>query len=430
MIRHEGRFPARLANDLRGFYEGCDNLWAPVSAPGSGAAITGDVASPYSIVPSGLTCNGDCSIGITGYMIGSLPTAFESVADKMAANSVDLPRWNGANFWDELGSIGAYTTAANAVATNCASPCSSSYTVGQAGVTDRLLQYNPNASAPGTQFIGNQAPAMTGTGYPSVGTTFAISASAFGIGDLLQRMKGLGATCVAAHMEVKFSGLAVDTWSFEAEQAWPAVLGGSPSAPDLEGSALGAVNGVTVLDYERATDGTVTRNDTDSPGASSSSGALNFVLMGKAPRSASVVDIDGNATAVETDEFSSLGASVSVSATSGAWAMMDATALVNALLGYSGDASEFFLFPSLGNPLPGNPAGLAPYLASIQEQAELENAEKVSDSTYKLLFNVSGTYAEWTGLTIGTILGRFRLPSGILQDFSGPLLIQPPRETA
>ena len=34
MIRHEGRFPSRLANDLRGFYQGCDNLWATVGIAG------------------------------------------------------------------------------------------------------------------------------------------------------------------------------------------------------------------------------------------------------------------------------------------------------------------------------------------------------------------------------------------------------------
>jgi hypothetical protein len=229
-------------------------------------------------------------------------------------------------------------------------------------------------------------------------------------------------------MEVKFDGLEVDTWSFTATQPRAAVLGGSPSDPDLDGSETAIVNGVTVLEYETDTDGSVLVNTTASPGASATGGDLSFVLMGKAPRSEDVVDINGNATSVETDFFESLGASVNVSATDGDWAMMDATGLVNALLDYQGPCSEFFLFPSLGNAMPGNASGLAAYIASIQEQYTLSSATKVSDSTYKLTYSVSGKFIEWTGLTIGTILARFRLPSGILQDIPGPLLIQPPRK--
>jgi hypothetical protein len=428
MIRHEGRFPARLANDLRRFYAGADRLWTPVGVVGADAAVTGQLLSPKLPRPSGLECNDDCTIGITGYIIGSSRTSTaQTVADALDAGSLTLPRWNGANFYDQLGDITGFTSSANGATTNCPSPCSSSYTQGQIGTTARLIEYNPAASTPGAQFVGNSFPTFFAGSYPVTNAQVQIAGTGFGIGDLLKRMRGLGATCVDARMEVQFSGLSIDEWRFDAEQPWTATVGGSPSAPDLDGGEEAVVNGVTVLEYQTAQDGTVTLNDTASPGASATSGSVNFTLMGKAPRTASLVDLNGNPTAVTLPEFDALGASVSVSATSGNYAMMDATSLISALLSYNGDASGFFLWPSLGNPLPGSLSGMRAYLSSIEEVVTLSSAEQVSDTTFKLTYSVSGRRIAWTALTIGTILARFRLPSGIIEDVRGPLLIQPRR---
>jgi hypothetical protein len=426
MIRHEGRFPSRLANDLRRFYAGADNLWTPVGFAGAAQGMTGDIASPYNIQPSGLTCLDDCSIGITGYLLGSLPTAFQSVADALDTNGLTLPRWNGVNFWGQVGDITPYTTAANAATTNCDSPCSSSYTAGQIGIAGtRLVQYNPNASAPDPQFFGFAPPSMNPLAFPDLGSTFAFSGVGFGPGDLLKRMKGLGATCVDARAEFQFSGLSVDEWSLDTKIPFPAVVGGSPSAPDLGAYTVGVVNGVTVRDYERNGAGTVIRNDFDDPGASSTSGSVSFVLMGKAPRSASVDDINGNPTAVATNVFESVGGGITATGTSGSYKQANVTGLINALLNYEGNSSEFFLFPSVGNPLPGG-SGFEGYLESLAPVTTF-NASQASATTFEVEASATGRYVAFTGLAFGLTLARFRLPSGIIEDVRGPLLIQPRR---
>ena len=45
-------------------------------------------------------------------------------------------------------------------------------------------------------------------------------------------------------------------------------------------------------------------------------------------------------------------------------------------------------------------------------------------------WTATGASLSFTGFSFGVILARFRLPSGLLAEIPGPLLIQPPREEA
>jgi hypothetical protein len=107
--------------------------------------------------------------------------------------------------------------------------------------------------------------------------------------------------------------------------------------------------------------------------------------------------------------------------------LKDVTDLINALLSDTSRSSSYILFPSVGV-LPGDLGGLAALAESTEAVVTGESSSyDGSKQRWRHSWTATGASLSFTGFSFGVILARFRLPSGLLEEIPGPLLIQPPR---
>ena len=408
MIRHEGRFPARLANDLRAFYAGVDNLWAPVSIVGASAPMRGQTDG-WTSGPTSFVCDtGSRRAGSWG-LGGAIDLSV------FYRDQGTLPFWQDGVYY--ITGEAPFTAADRDALTACG--MGSYDQTGLVSPTIRIQEVQPYGNGGASSYFVGQLGAPNTT---IIQGEFILDGIGFGLGELLKRMKGLGATCVEAWAEVQFDNMGASYWQLTRSAEWNAFAG---TFYQLRERTF-VKNGVVVESQIYDAAGNLTYDESNADPGLSSVGVVSLVLAGIEEDSADIIDVNGNPQSVPDNNFVAL-ASTSASVTAGEWTQVNVTGLINALLNDTSRSSSYILIPSAGA-LPGDLTGLAA-LAESTRPAIVSNSASYDATEQRWLhtYSVVGSGFSFDGFAIGTILARFRLPSGILEDIPGPLLIQPPR---
>lgn len=429
---HDGSLKAAQLEALATRVELIDELWASVGLVGEGFTTTiGASNDSRAVRNQGVVCEGPTTKRID-YAYAFSAAAGIGLADEFASASATAPAWRSGVELILGRGFEPFTTAwRDAIIGNCDGNDLTRVDID--GLPDgvkiqRAFPFTAAGALAGN-YVGSFVPGFTGTAASCFDGTAQFIAPAIGATPLLARLAGLGAICIEAKARVRFPGLEFFSFRHEYQTAVRSLVdGGSPSG-DLTGFARWFYNGQLVFESETNSSGTTTvaTPNPDPFPDPIDTGPIGFSLIGEEFNSERIIDIFGTTHNVRSSRFRTLGTVSPQDAGNASrnWRVMDFTSIVNTILNDKTRATNYLLWPRVGNSPPTPGTGLAAYLDSLESSVSLEADELAADLT-RLTGSAENGLARWTSLEIDSIHARFRLPDGIEETIRIPLLTQPP----
>lgn len=251
----------------------------------------------------------------------------------------------------------------------------------------------------------------TGTNPTACASSAAGTSIPFDAAGLLARLPD-GSEILEAKLEVRADGLQTLDWE--------TLFNSTTNNRTLQITH----NGVMWRDF-REVDGVVVSNVNNTPPAIGSSGTITFSLVGRRRDSREAMTYDGNPLDVPNDQFVSLGASVSVEATAGKWAVGDAKSLVEALVAArNAEVSDIMLWQS-SIPLSSSANALAEFAKTLNPtwSASATSVDDGFGGTYTgFELSMAGKFRSYSALALGQLFVRYRLPEGFNEQFLMPVV--------
>jgi hypothetical protein len=237
--------------------------------------------------------------------------------------------------------------------------------------------------------------------------------------DVIKRLP-TGTTILDAKLRVKMTGLEGYYWNWNSTT----VYNGGP-ATDYVNTTI-SINGETLY---TVVDNVITYYNAELE-LMQPRGLVSFRFIGAVKNTSYIEDWTGANMGVESyDVISSTGVSISSEFTNiedDEWTICNCTGAIQSLMGLvDSEANTFYLWPSVGSPNSESSIGrLASYAESLLPDGQV-SFSAIDDFTYSVSSNLSGRLISWDNLYIGSLYFRFRLPSGIIDEKTIPIMTPP-----
>ena len=439
MFRQFGNLDSAILNEQGAAIDMLDSLWVDAGiATTPGSAVSG-LTTPLVVGPTGFNCTSVAGFNwwiATGMAWGTIKSDMEGYGE-----AYGLPYWSftaaGATLSDSAQRT-VYPTGGGTVEECSTGPdqpvAYRDYynTYGFVAAEDFKFDVAPygELSAPsvpawwtwvGDQFFGCVPSLNVELSLEGVTAAFRVEGLAIRMPAAFRSMPE-GTTILEAKARVRVGGLAAVSWSADVTIGPYDHKESVPTADYRSWSY--SEGGVPIRQYEED-EGTPTTDYTNpSPPLPDEGATVGFRLVGRRLKSRTIQLADGTFATVQDATYRSYGAALSVGALDAdEWGLVDFKGVLQDLLdeGRLGEEVEFELWPTISGLDPDeSEADLASFLRA---QFGARSASVITGGPGRWGYSLSatGAFVSYDSLEIGTVLYRYRLPSGAVGEWVLPV---------
>jgi hypothetical protein len=421
MYAQDNEFSERMWNDHWAALNAYDDLFVRTNLDGGVPYAVAGAGSGSGVGPSSVILNDDGEVEEFGGLSRGLSKGFwAALNQKLIDAGASLPNWRflpgdfGRAYYSQpTGDVSGFTNAAltDPEKLEMTSVLESAFYPGGFG---------------GPNYFGQNGPTIT-LDRPAPGWNFR--ARPINVTQLLAALPSR-AIIQQAWLEAKFDGMTVDTWSSTIQQD----LRRYPNVVYADGlvDVVAELNGAIVTSFRRV--GTsVIRDISNAPQPATASGSVSFAAVGRRYRSGSVLVPEGNegngrwvnVDASTWQAFGGGGVNTGGAVNSGEWTRVDVTDMVEGMQAQRDSLfAEFYLWPTVGGVSPDiDASGGASYADSLVGSDSF-SVSTLSDR-FRVTRTMSGQMVEMSGFSVRNLVVQFRMPSGLVDDLTVPVLNRP-----